>query len=70
MRSVASSCARKSELLHSFHALLKAFSLFEKDVDYVVQEGKVVIVAGSPSTGKDAADLMTYLDQGGRALIL
>jgi len=36
--------ARKSELLHSFHALLKAFSLFEKDVDYVVQEGKVIIV--------------------------
>ncbi len=36
--------ARKSETLHSFHALLKAFSLFEKDVDYVVQEGKVIIV--------------------------
>jgi len=36
--------ARKSELLHSFHALLKAFSLFEKDVDYVAQEGKVIIV--------------------------
>jgi len=36
--------ARKSEMLHSFHALLKAFSLFEKDVDYVVQEGKVIIV--------------------------
>jgi preprotein translocase subunit SecA len=36
--------ARKSEVLHSFHALLKAFSLFEKDVDYVVQEGKVIIV--------------------------
>jgi preprotein translocase subunit SecA len=36
--------ARKSELLHSFQALLKAFSLFERDVDYVVQEGKVIIV--------------------------
>jgi preprotein translocase subunit SecA len=36
--------ARKSEMLHSFQALLKAFSLFEKDVDYVVQEGKVIIV--------------------------
>ena len=36
--------AQKSELLHSFHALLKAFSLFEKDVDYVVQDGKVIIV--------------------------
>jgi len=36
--------ARKSEMLHSFQSLLKAFSLFEKDVDYVVQEGKVIIV--------------------------
>jgi preprotein translocase subunit SecA len=36
--------AQKSELLHSFHALLKSFSLFEKDVDYVVQDGKVIIV--------------------------
>jgi preprotein translocase subunit SecA len=36
--------ARKSEMLHNFHALLKAFSLFEKDVDYVVQEDKVIIV--------------------------
>ena len=36
--------AQKSELLHSFHALLKSFSLFERDVDYVVQDGKVIIV--------------------------
>jgi len=36
--------ARKSEMLHSYQSLLKAFSLFEKDVDYVVQEGKVIIV--------------------------
>jgi len=35
---------QKSEMLHSFQALLKAFSLFEKDVDYVVQEGKIIIV--------------------------
>jgi preprotein translocase subunit SecA len=35
---------QKSEMLHSFQALLKAFSLFEKDVDYVVQDGKVIIV--------------------------
>jgi preprotein translocase subunit SecA len=35
---------RKSELLHSFSALLKAFSLFERDVDYVVQDSKVIIV--------------------------
>ncbi len=36
--------AQKSEMVHSFNTLLKAFSLFEKDVDYVVQDGKVIIV--------------------------
>ncbi|MFO7676245.1 MAG: preprotein translocase subunit SecA [bacterium] len=36
--------AQRSDMLHSIQALLKAFSLFEKDVDYVVQEGKVLIV--------------------------
>jgi preprotein translocase subunit SecA len=34
----------RSEMLHNIGQLLKAFSLFEKDVDYVVTEGKVVIV--------------------------
>jgi preprotein translocase subunit SecA len=32
------------EQLHFIHQLLKAYSLYERDVDYVVQEGKVVIV--------------------------
>ena len=32
------------EQLHFIHQLLKAYSLYEKDVDYVVQDGKVVIV--------------------------
>lgn len=36
--------AQKSDLLHSFQSLLKAFSLFERDVDYVVQDGRVIIV--------------------------
>ncbi len=36
--------AKKSEYLSNLRALLKAYSLFEKDVEYVVQEGKVVIV--------------------------
>ncbi|RMF61999.1 MAG: preprotein translocase subunit SecA, partial [Calditrichaeota bacterium] len=35
---------RKNEKLHNIHQLLKAYSLFEKDVDYVVQDGKVLIV--------------------------
>ncbi len=34
----------KSEQIHNISQLLKAYSLFEKDVDYVVQENKVVIV--------------------------
>jgi preprotein translocase subunit SecA len=36
--------ARKSETLANLRALLKAYSLFEKDVEYVVQEGRVIIV--------------------------
>jgi len=36
--------AEKSEVLHNIRALLKAFALFEKDVEYVVQDGKVIIV--------------------------
>lgn len=36
--------ARKNEKLHNISQLLKAYSLFEKDHEYVVQEGKVLIV--------------------------
>ncbi len=36
--------ARKNEKLHNISQLLKAYTLFEKDVNYVVQEGKVLIV--------------------------
>ena len=36
--------ARKNEKLHNISQLLKAYALFEKDVTYVVQEGKVLIV--------------------------
>ena len=34
----------KSERIHSVSQLLKAYTLFEKDVDYVVMDGKVKIV--------------------------
>ena len=34
----------KSDRIHTIHQLLKAYALFEKDVDYVVQEDKVLIV--------------------------
>ena len=33
-----------SEKIHTINQLLRAFSLFEKDVEYIVQEGKVLIV--------------------------
>ncbi|HJR42099.1 MAG TPA: preprotein translocase subunit SecA [Gemmatimonadaceae bacterium] len=36
--------ALKSEKLNILHQLLRAHSLFEKDVNYVVQEGQVLIV--------------------------
>jgi preprotein translocase subunit SecA len=36
--------AERSEKNHSISQLLKAYSLFEKDVEYVVQDGKVLIV--------------------------
>ncbi|MBX7243306.1 MAG: preprotein translocase subunit SecA [Bacteroidia bacterium] len=36
--------SQKSELLHAIQQLLKAYTLFEKDIEYIVQEGKVLIV--------------------------
>ena len=34
----------KSERIHSVNQLLKAYTLFEKDVEYIIDEGKVKIV--------------------------
>ena len=36
--------AEKSERLHSIQQLLKAYTLFEEGIDYLVQDGKVVIL--------------------------
>jgi preprotein translocase subunit SecA len=36
--------ANKSEKIHIIHQLLKAYTLFERDADYVVENGQVVIV--------------------------
>ncbi len=36
--------AEKSEKIHVIHQLVKAYSLYEKDVEYVVEAGEVVIV--------------------------
>ncbi|MEP7324349.1 MAG: preprotein translocase subunit SecA, partial [Gemmatimonadota bacterium] len=43
-REVEGEYANKSEKLHIIHKLLQAHALYEKDVDYVVQEGQVLIV--------------------------
>ncbi len=43
-RAVEAEYATKSETLHIIHKLLQAHALYEKDVDYVVQEGQVFIV--------------------------
>ncbi len=42
--------AVKSERVHSMIQLLKAYTMFEKDVDYVIMDGKVKIV--DESTGR------------------
>lgn len=36
--------AERSDKIHTVQQLLKAYSLYEKDVEYVVQDGKVLIV--------------------------
>lgn len=36
--------AEKSELLHAINQLLKAYTLFENNTEYIVEEGKVMIV--------------------------
>ncbi len=36
--------AKKSEKIHIIHQLLKAYTLFERDADYVVENGQVIIV--------------------------
>lgn len=41
---LATDYSERSERLHIVHQLLKAYSLYEKDDEYVVQEGKIMIV--------------------------
>jgi preprotein translocase subunit SecA len=36
--------AERSEKVHAINQLLRAYTLYEKDVEYVIQEGKVMIV--------------------------
>ena len=41
---LSSEFSEKSERLHTINQLVKAYALFEKDVEYIVQDGKVNIV--------------------------
>lgn len=43
-RTLYSLYSERSERIHSVNQLLRAYTLFEKDVEYIVQEGKVMIV--------------------------
>ncbi len=42
--AIARDYAERSERLHAIQQLLKAYTLFEIDVEYIVQDGKVMIV--------------------------
>ena len=42
--AIYKSYAARNEQIHNVQALLKAYALYEKDVEYVVQDGKVLIV--------------------------
>ncbi len=58
-REVESQYALKSEKLHIIHKLLQAHVLYDKEVDYLVQEGQVVIVdefTGRVMSGRRWAD--------------
>jgi preprotein translocase subunit SecA len=58
-REVEAEYAVKSEKLHIIHKLLQAHVLYEKEVDYLVQDGQVVIVdefTGRVMSGRRWAD--------------
>ena len=51
--------AAKSEAIHSVQQLLKGYTLFEKDVQYMVTDGRVIIVdefTGRPQPGRRFSD--------------
>jgi preprotein translocase subunit SecA len=58
-RQVEAEYATKSEQLHIIHKLLQAHALYEKDVDYLVQDNQVLIVdefTGRTMPGRRWAD--------------
>ncbi len=58
-REIEAEYALKSEKLHIIHKLLQAHALYDKEVDYLVQDGQVVIVdefTGRVMSGRRWAD--------------
>ena len=49
--------AIKSEKIHNSNQLLRAYTLFEKDQQYVVQDGKVIKVTGVEDVGPNYGSL-------------
>ena len=43
-RSIYNTYSERAEVLHAIEQLLKAFTLYERDMEYIVQDGKVQIV--------------------------
>jgi preprotein translocase subunit SecA len=58
-KQIYESHSAKAEALHNIDQLLKAYQLYEKDVEYVLDEGRVVIVdqfTGRPMPGRRFSD--------------
>jgi preprotein translocase subunit SecA len=47
-REVQSSYDAHSTAIHCVSQLLRAYALYEKDVEYIIQDGKVMIVDENP----------------------
>ncbi len=58
-KQIYESHSSKAEALHNIDQLLKAYQLYEKDVEYVMDQGRVVIVdqfTGRPMPGRRFSD--------------
>ena len=58
-RSIQDDYAIRNERIHAVDQLIRAFTIYEKDVDYVVQDNQVVIVdehTGRLMTGRRWSD--------------
>ncbi len=58
-KQIYESHSTKAEALHNIDQLLKAYQLYERDVEYVLDEGRVVIVdqfTGRPMPGRRFSD--------------